>query len=111
MWPAELDHQQMDAAAESAAAERVESGADRARKAGIDAQGTTEPRGVTIADTIIEAARSVSADLIVIGTRGLTGVKSMMLGSVSHAVLQHADRPVMIVPSPELAQRRKPDDS
>jgi nucleotide-binding universal stress UspA family protein len=42
----------------------------------------------------------------VLGTRGLTGVKSLLLGSVSHAVLQHADRPVIIVPSPETARER-----
>jgi hypothetical protein len=28
------------------------------------------------------------------------------MGSVSHAVLQHADRPVIVVPSPEVAGRR-----
>jgi nucleotide-binding universal stress UspA family protein len=106
LWPADIDHEQMDAAAEGAGAERAELGAERARQAGLDAQALTKPRGVTIAETIMEAAQSVSADLIVIGTRGLTGVKSMMLGSVSHAVLQHADRAVMIVPSEELAERR-----
>jgi nucleotide-binding universal stress UspA family protein len=40
------------------------------------------------------------------GTRGLTGVKSLLLGSVSHAVLQHADRAVVVVPSPEVARER-----
>lgn len=43
---------------------------------------------------------------IVIGTRGLTGVKSLLLGSVSHAVVQHADRAVLVVPSPEIAEAR-----
>lgn len=41
-----------------------------------------------------------------LGSRGLTGVKSLLLGSVSHAVLQHADRPVMVVPSPEVTEAR-----
>jgi hypothetical protein len=40
------------------------------------------------------------------GTRGLTGLKSVLLGSVSHAVAQHADRPVLIVPSADVAERR-----
>lgn len=45
--------------------------------------------------------------MIVLGTRGLGGVKSFLLGSVSHAVVQHADRPLLIVPSPDLAEQRR----
>jgi hypothetical protein len=31
----------------------------------------------------------------------------MLLGSVSHAVLQHADRAVIVVPSPAVAEERR----
>ena len=40
------------------------------------------------------------------GSRGLSGLKSMLLGSVSHAVLHGADRAVIVVPSPEVAGSR-----
>jgi nucleotide-binding universal stress UspA family protein len=40
------------------------------------------------------------------GSRGLTGVKSLLLGSVSHEVVQHAGRTVVVVPSSEVAKSR-----
>jgi hypothetical protein len=40
------------------------------------------------------------------GTRGRSAAKSFLLGSVSQTVVHHADRPVLIVPSPERAERR-----
>lgn len=106
MWPAGMDAQGIDAAAESAARERADAGAERARAGGLEATAVAIARGATIADTIMEEAASVSAEAIVLGTRGLTGVKSMVLGSVSHAVLHHADRPVLIVPSEAVAAKR-----
>ena len=54
----------------------------------------------------LSEADDAKANAIVLGTRGLTGLKSLMLGSVSHAVVQHADRPVIIVPSPEITAKR-----
>jgi len=36
-------------------------------------------------------------ELIMVGSRGLGGVCSALLGSVSHAVLNQADRPVLVV--------------
>ena len=64
---------------------------------------------LTIAATILAEADDVGASAIVLGSRGLTGMKSLPLGSVSHAVLQHAERPVIIVPSPEVAHQRAAD--
>lgn len=47
------------------------------------------------ADVLVEEARG--ADLLVIGSRGRGGFRSLLLGSVGHAVIRHATGPVMIV--------------
>lgn len=49
---------------------------------------------------ILDAAREVSADLIVLGSKGMSGVREFFLGSTSHKVLKHAEASVLIVPHP-----------
>ncbi len=51
------------------------------------------------AEVIIEVANQEHADLIVVGSRGLTGIKRYLLGSVSSKVSEHAPCNVMIVRS------------
>ena len=46
---------------------------------------------------ILEMARQLSADLIVIGTRGLSGLRHLLLGSTAERVVQHAHCPVLTV--------------
>lgn len=46
---------------------------------------------------ILEFAEKASIDLIIMGSKGLTGVKRFMIGSVSAKVVQHANCPVMVV--------------
>ncbi|WP_096199455.1 universal stress protein [Bacillus sp. FJAT-45350] len=48
------------------------------------------------AEMIIDYAKNRDVDLIVIGSRGLSKFKEMVLGSVSHNVVQHAHCPVLI---------------
>jgi nucleotide-binding universal stress UspA family protein len=48
------------------------------------------------AKLIVELARLRDVDLIVVGSRGLGAMRGALLGSVSRAVLQHADRPVLV---------------
>lgn len=48
------------------------------------------------AEMILEYARNRNADLIVIGSRGLSTFKEIVLGSVSHNVVQHATCPVLV---------------
>ena len=57
-----------------------------------------ETRG-TLADQLAIAAQaeSLPADLIVMGTRGLTGLKHVVLGSVAERVVRTAPCPVLTV--------------
>jgi len=49
------------------------------------------------AEAILEYAEKNGIDLIVIGSRGLGNIRSFVLGSVSHNVVQHAKIPVLVV--------------
>ena len=46
---------------------------------------------------IIDYARESGADVIVIGTKGLTGVEKFFMGSVASAVIDHAHCPVFAI--------------
>jgi nucleotide-binding universal stress UspA family protein len=46
---------------------------------------------------IVALAEELGADLIVIGSRGLGGVRRALMGSVSDSVVRHAHCPVLVV--------------
>jgi nucleotide-binding universal stress UspA family protein len=100
------DAVQADADNRAAALERATEGAARATALGLVATARCATRRSGLAHTILAAAAQVDAGVIVMGTRGLSGVKSFLLGSVSHGVVQHADCSVLIVPSAALAEQR-----
>ncbi len=49
------------------------------------------------AEAIVAAAKKANADLIVLGTRGLSDLKGIVVGSVSHQVMHLADCPCLSV--------------
>ena len=57
-----------------------------------------KPSQSSTAHVICATAREVSADLIVVGTRGRTGITKFLLGNVAEEVLHVADRDVLAVP-------------
>jgi nucleotide-binding universal stress UspA family protein len=48
-------------------------------------------------DAIVEAARNLPVDLLVMGSRGLGGVRHLLLGSTAERVVQRASTPVLVV--------------
>lgn len=49
------------------------------------------------AEAILSVAETRQADLIIMGTRGMGTLQGLLVGSVSHKVMQHAKCPVMVV--------------
>jgi nucleotide-binding universal stress UspA family protein len=101
------DDPRVDEANERRAHDTAAEGVELARAAGLAAQPRIADQRGSVGQAILSAAEAVDADVIVLGTRGRGGVASFLLGSVSHEVIQHADRAVMIVPSGALAERRR----
>ena len=97
----------IDEADQQLAHETAYDGAERAARAGLAAQWRVADRHGGWSRAILGAAADVDADVIVCGTRGRSGMKSFLLGSVSQQVAQHADRAVLVVPSPTLAEKRR----
>ena len=69
---------------------------ERLRKAGVTVRGEVRRSGGPVGDEIVAAAREAGADLIVMGSRGLSDAGALVVGSASHRVLELAHCPVLI---------------
>lgn len=56
------------------------------------------------ADALLDAARELEADLLVVGSRGLGGLQAMLLGSVANDVAMHAPCPVLVARTPKVGR-------
>jgi nucleotide-binding universal stress UspA family protein len=61
------------------------------------------------AHTIADAARELEADTLVVGTRGLSTIKGLLVGSVTHRLLHIAPCPVLAVPRVKTPALREHD--
>jgi nucleotide-binding universal stress UspA family protein len=81
-----------------ARARRVsEEGAEQARAGGLDAEAVAVPDEVHVGDALVDLARQRQAGAIVMGSRGLSGLRARLEGSTSKDVLKHAPCPVLVV--------------
>lgn len=100
------DTEAIDQASAHRASTVADEGTELADRAGFNAQPRSRALEATVARTVLSEAEEVGAGAILMGSRGRTGLKSLLLGSVSHEVIQRADRTVIVVPSPEVAAAR-----
>jgi nucleotide-binding universal stress UspA family protein len=92
-----VDFVQLDRSAAEDGARLADEGVRIAREAGLRAEPIAVEAAGPVWRTIVEIADREFAATIVMGSRGLTGLRAMLLGSVSSAVVHHADRPTLIV--------------
>jgi nucleotide-binding universal stress UspA family protein len=89
------------------ARELAEQGALLARNSGFDAMPRWVADDRDVPRAIVGEATELDVDLVVLGARGLAGLRAF-LGSVSNHVLQHSPRPVLVVPASSASEAPQP---
>jgi len=74
----------------------LQDGIKLAETHGVKAKGELLEASSTV-QAIVEFAASEKFDLIIVGTRGMTGFKRLILGSVSSGLVDHSECPVLVV--------------
>ncbi|WP_424809722.1 universal stress protein [Rhodococcus sp. 27YEA15] len=94
-WIAEEDVEDI---AYTEAKATLSEGVSLAEAAGLTVEGRSAECTSAIWSAIVETADELDVDIIVTGTRGTTGLRSLLQSSVADHVLRHSHRPVLIVP-------------
>jgi nucleotide-binding universal stress UspA family protein len=76
----------------------VDAAVKKAQSAGLSAVTGLCREGVVV-DEILSHLETHPADLVVVGSRGLSAAKRLLIGSVSSALVTHAPCPVLVVRS------------
>ncbi|HUO42750.1 MAG TPA: universal stress protein [Methylomirabilota bacterium] len=75
----------------------VNGGVLLAKSHGVKATGKIVKYAPSVVEAIVSYAAERKVDLIVIGTRGLSGFKKLLLGSVTSGIVSHAHCEVLVV--------------
>ncbi len=96
---------ELDRNAKAAADDVANEGAQLARSCGFDAEPIARRardnfgrRESTVWQEVIAAADEHEVAVVVVGSRGLSEARSVLLGSVSYGVVHHCQRPVLVLP-------------
>jgi nucleotide-binding universal stress UspA family protein len=72
-----------------------------ARETGFTADGRLEEAERGTWRKVLHVADDIDAEVIVVGSRGLSTAQSALIGSISNALLHHAKRMLLVVPRDE----------
>jgi nucleotide-binding universal stress UspA family protein len=88
---------EVDESGEQHATVVAREGARLAGSLGLDAEPHAIPDEVHVADAIVDLAAGRDAAAVVIGSHGISGLRSHLLGNTSRHVLARCKRPVVVV--------------
>jgi nucleotide-binding universal stress UspA family protein len=89
--------QAIDQAQRDHATQVAQEGAAMARSLGLEAEPHPVPDEADVADTLIDLARERDAAVVAVGSHGISGLRSRVLGSVARKLIEHSNRPVLII--------------
>ncbi len=90
------DYHELEQAAKEGGSAILARGLKLAEDAGLKAKGELL-QSTSVVQAVVEYASDNGFDLIVVGTRGMTGFKKLILGSVSSGLASHSPCPVLVV--------------
>jgi nucleotide-binding universal stress UspA family protein len=88
---------EIDRAAQEHALGVAREGAGLAQAAGLSAEARAVPDATATGEAIAGLAAEIGAAAIVVGSRGLSGLRARLEGSTSASVLKHSPCPVLVV--------------
>jgi len=89
------DYTELEDAAKASAEKVLAAGLQVATDSGVKAKGELK-EAPSVVEALVEYAAREKVDLIVVGTRGMTGFKKLIMGSVSSGLVSHAHCPVLV---------------
>jgi nucleotide-binding universal stress UspA family protein len=100
-WPgladSPVDFFELDRAAAEHGGRVASDGVRIARAAGLDAERLAVEATGPVWETIVEIADRHGAEAIVLGSSGVSGVRSLLHEGIAGAVAQHAERPTLVI--------------
>jgi nucleotide-binding universal stress UspA family protein len=89
--------EEMDRAMLDHASAVAHEGAELARSLGLASESMVIPEEVNVPEAIVKVAHDRDVQAVVTGRRGLSRLKSRILGSASQGVIEHCRKPVLVV--------------